>query len=492
MYYFLMLHGIMCKKGACKMYILYSQGEIKNFQKMLEKIIFSNDIKRLNNKTQLYSSDNGDHYRNRLTHTLEVVNISKTIANQAEDVFQNIYKNVLNGSKVISMDLVEAIAYAHDLGHTPFGHIGERTLQKILKREDDLGGLIIDSKKTEPDEKKFNGWQSNIKKTSFFKHNVNSLKILLENEVYDWRILDGVLKHTNISFDKCDPIPVDNLNWLKYILKGKNEKKLFDKYFGEKSQFVSNIPLTIEAQIVAISDEIAQVYSDLDDTLRYNKILKLSNMLKIENKSTSMRHNNKQLLVKIKESLIKEVVDYFQELISNKLSQIKDEDDFKKTFSNNKENYFLFKKNQNEDESIMKKISNSLNKKIDLTTKSTFYKVCFINQLKITYALTTEKVRMSDAKAQYIIRQLFKAYYNNPNLLNDKVLNFIEKEYYDLNGKEKKKLDDIIEEMKTINSRCTDDYKTFLVGNVYIMAIANYIAKMTDDYALKEYKKNYL
>lgn len=168
MYYFLMLHGIMCKKGACKMYILYSQGEIKNFQKMLEKIIFSNDIKRLNNKTQLYSSDNGDHYRNRLTHTLEVVNISKTIANQAEDVFQNIYKNVLNGSKVISMDLVEAIAYAHDLGHTPFGHIGERTLQKILKREDDLGGLIIDSKKTEPDEKKFNGWQSNIKKNILF------------------------------------------------------------------------------------------------------------------------------------------------------------------------------------------------------------------------------------------------------------------------------------------------------------------------------------
>lgn len=475
------------------MHLLYTEEEVIDFRKMLEKIIFSKDIKRLNNKTQLFSSNSGDHYRNRLTHTLEVVNISKNIAVQIEAFLQSHFKKILKHKKVLSMELLEAIAYGHDLGHTPFGHIGERTLQNILKRKDDLGGLIFDSKKITTNEEILNEWKKNIIKTSFFKHNVNSLELLIENNIFDWRILDGVLKHTNISFTKEENVPVDNLNWLKQKLSKVNDKKLYDIYFSDRKNFVSNIPLTLEAQIVAISDEIAQVYSDLDDTLRYNKLLKLSKMLNIKGKF-SMEKTNELVLVEIKEILIKDVIEHFKELILCNHPNVTNQEELSSIFSFLKINYFVFKKENNENEEKLKEEYSKLgNSKMDLSIKSAFYKVCFINFLKSKYSLKSEKVRMSDAKAKHIIRQLFKAYYNSPDFLNDKIIEFIKNEYYTLSKtRPKKKFEDIIQEMKNINSQFVTDYNIFIIGNSYMKAIANYIAKMTDDYALMEYKKIYL
>ena len=87
-----------------------------DFQRDRDRIIHSNSFRRLKHKTQVFLSPEGDHYRTRLTHTLEVSQIARTIANGLS----------LNG------DLTEAVALGHDLGHTPFGHAGERALNSVF------------------------------------------------------------------------------------------------------------------------------------------------------------------------------------------------------------------------------------------------------------------------------------------------------------------------------------------------------------------------
>jgi len=89
------------------------------YQRDIDRIIHSKTFRRLKHKTQVFLSPEGDHYRTRLTHTLEVVRISRTIAR----------------GLALNEDLAEAIAFGHDLGHTPFGHAGERALNEIVKDE---------------------------------------------------------------------------------------------------------------------------------------------------------------------------------------------------------------------------------------------------------------------------------------------------------------------------------------------------------------------
>ncbi|MCL2627122.1 MAG: deoxyguanosinetriphosphate triphosphohydrolase [Oscillospiraceae bacterium] len=89
------------------------------YQRDIDRIIHSKTFRRLKHKTQVFLSPEGDHYRTRLTHTLEVVRISRTIARGLR----------------LNEDLAEAIAFGHDLGHTPFGHAGERALSEILENE---------------------------------------------------------------------------------------------------------------------------------------------------------------------------------------------------------------------------------------------------------------------------------------------------------------------------------------------------------------------
>ena len=165
------------------------------FQRDRDRIIHSKSFRRLKHKTQVFIAPEGDHFRTRLTHTLEVSQIARTIA------------KALN----LNEELTEAIALGHDLGHTPFGHMGEKVLSELS----------------------VNG----------FKHYEQSLRVVEKLE-YDgaglnltYRVKEGIVKHSK---------------GLGEIIPGSEE----------------GLPSTLEGQIVRISDIIAYVNHDLDDSLR--------------------------------------------------------------------------------------------------------------------------------------------------------------------------------------------------------------------------------
>jgi len=123
------------------------------FQRDRDRIIHSKSFRRLKQKTQVFIAPSGDHYRTRLTHTLEVAQIARTIAKALR----------------LNEDLTEAIALGHDLGHTPFGHAGEEALNEIVEAH----GMT-------------------------FRHNEQSLRVVevLEPVNLTWEVRDGILNHT--------------------------------------------------------------------------------------------------------------------------------------------------------------------------------------------------------------------------------------------------------------------------------------------------------
>ena len=182
------------------------------YQRDRDRIIHSSSFRRLKHKTQVFVNTEGDHYRTRLTHSMEVSQISRTLAR----------------SLGLNEDLCETLSLSHDLGHTPFGHAGEEVLNQCMKRH---GG---------------------------FDHNIQTLRIvtLLENKYYKFfglnltiETLDGLIKHNG---------PVKNLNLYNTILK----KNLF------KNKIIFHAFPSLEAQVAAISDDIAYNNHDLEDGLR--------------------------------------------------------------------------------------------------------------------------------------------------------------------------------------------------------------------------------
>ena len=165
------------------------------YQRDRDRIIHSKAFRRLMHKTQVFLAPEGDHYRTRLTHTLEVAQIARSIARALR----------------LNEDLTEAIALGHDLGHTPFGHVGEDAISECY---DDLRERYPSL----PDR---------------YHHNVQSLRVV-EHLEYDgkglnltWEVRDGILNHT-----------------------------------GE------GMPATLEGQIVRLADRIAYVNHDIDDAVR--------------------------------------------------------------------------------------------------------------------------------------------------------------------------------------------------------------------------------
>lgn len=192
------------------------------FQRDRDRIIHSNAFRRLKHKTQVFLHHEGNHFRTRLTHTLEVSQIARSIARALH----------------LNEDLAECLALAHDLGHTPFGHAGERVMHAKMHAH---GG---------------------------FDHNVQALRVVtsLENRYAEhdglnltWETLEGIIKHNGPLVDG----------------QGRPTGKYIDEGLPFGLDFIASVSdlrldsfASLEAQAAAIADDVAYNAHDIDDALR--------------------------------------------------------------------------------------------------------------------------------------------------------------------------------------------------------------------------------
>ncbi|MGX4644096.1 deoxyguanosinetriphosphate triphosphohydrolase [Massilia sp. SYSU DXS3249] len=200
-------------------------GSRSQFQRDRDRIIHSTAFRRLEYKTQVFLNHEGDLFRTRLTHSIEVAQIGRTLARSLR----------------LNEDLVEATALAHDLGHTPFGHVGQDVLNECMK---DYGG---------------------------FEHNLQSLRVVDHLEEH-YGAFDGL----NLSFETREGI-------LKHC--SPNNARLL----GELGQrFLDKTQPSLEAQLTNLADEIAYNNHDIDDGLR-SGLLTMEQMMEVE---LFARHRN--------------------------------------------------------------------------------------------------------------------------------------------------------------------------------------------------------
>jgi dGTPase len=172
------------------------------FQRDRDRVIHARAFRRLENKTQVFTRRYSDHFRTRLTHTMEVAQISRTIA------------AALN----LNVDLVEALALVHDIGHPPFGHAGERTLDLLMRQHGE-----------------------------FFDHNLQALRTVEEMELryvefhglnLTFEVREGIIKHSHDYREAEHP---------------------------ELAEYLLDLRPPLEAQLIDLTDEIAYSTADLDD-----------------------------------------------------------------------------------------------------------------------------------------------------------------------------------------------------------------------------------
>ena len=245
------------------------------FQRDRDRIIHCASFRRLKHKTQVFVNTEGDHYRTRITHSIEVAQIARTIA------------RFLN----LNEELTETLSLAHDLGHTPFGHAGEEALNDCMKTK---GG---------------------------FDHNLQTLRIVmfLENKYLKFKglnltleTIDGLLKHNG---------PVFDINRVNEIIGIKN--------FKNKINFKTQPSL--EAQIASISDDIAYNNHDIQDGIKaklfnFNELLEINFFRELYKPYNKIKKASKEIIVYqiIRDSInlmVKDLIDNSMKIIKkNKIN----------------------------------------------------------------------------------------------------------------------------------------------------------------------------
>ena len=346
------------------------------FQRDRDRIIHSSAFRRLEYKTQVFVNHEGDMFRTRLTHSIEVAQIGRTIARALD----------------VNEDLTEAICLAHDLGHTPFGHAGQDALNSCMK---DFGG---------------------------FEHNLQSLRIvdLLEERYADFSGL-------NLTYETREG-----------ILKHCSQKNALG--LGELGQrFIKKNKPSLEAQIANIADEIAYNNHDIDDGLR-------SNLLNIDSlrESKFVESNYREVVKKredlnerqIRHEIVRRMIDY---IVSDLIETSKD----------------LIGKYKPASVDSIRECGKSLIKMSQTTEKEH-------NNLKKILRKNLyqhEQVNLMSQRATETVKYLFNIYMEQPIFLTDEL------------------------HMKiTKDSLIKDEQRKARI-------IADYIAGMTDRFALSEYKR---
>jgi dGTPase len=342
--------------------------ERPHFERDRDRIIHSSAFRRLEYKTQVFVNHEGDYYRTRLTHSLEVAQIAKGIARRLG----------------LNEELTESLALAHDLGHTPFGHSGEKALNRLMGN---LGG---------------------------FEHNLQSLRVveLLEDRYpgfkglnLTWETREGIVKHSTY----CD-----------------NPQYAHLKEYDPKT-----VP-TLEAQIINLADEIAYNNHDVDDALEADffncgelKKVPLCKKIinEVEKRYPSLSENKKKYQT-------------ISRLIGHLMSDV---------VCTSANNIAQHKIDTLDDVKAVNKILISYSQEVEEGTRE-------LKEFLNKHVYQHYKVERMRVKAERYITLLFETYCDNPSLLPRKYL---------------EKMEDEVKER----------------------VICDYIAGMTDRYALDEYKK---
>ncbi|MCG8608520.1 dNTP triphosphohydrolase [bacterium] len=373
------------------------------FQRDRDRIIHSRAFRRLKHKRQVFLTSESDHYRTRITHTLEVAQLSRTMARALG----------------LNEDLVEAIALGHDLGHTPFGHLGEVVLNRIM-----IGSSC------------FSGQTESVHYGGF-KHNYQSVRIVdhLEKKYVfpglnlTAPVREGILKHTRLKRDE--------LNFQNFIFDG--------------LRYDQDVSHTLEGQVVAICDEIAQRTHDLEDGMRAgladaDKVRRLQIVNLVEEKrqisNADSSHPN------YRDWMIRGLINYLvRDVIENTLTNIQ-----------------RFEKNRGEMAGFDQEIvcfsdeSNPIQKELNK----------FIYKEIIDFS----RVNWADEIAEKLIFRLFEAYYQDPMLLPGYVI--------------ARYLSEASSWTVTEAVLHPDEIPTIRQDSGFFRTICDHIAGMTDHFALHE------
>lgn len=472
-----MLHPLAQRNEYCRrQYNLREPQEGRGeFQRDYERILHSKAFRRMVDKAQVFSASKGDYYRTRMTHSQTVAQIAKGIATK------------LN----LNLNLTEAIALGHDIGHTPFGHQGERTLNDILHNKIPIiknADLFTDH---------FGG----------FKHNYQSIRVasILEEEYFEingmdlsYQTLEGMLKHTSLTKKDC-----------KFEL---NEFITAEDAKAELN-FDNGVCSTLEGQIVAVADEIAQRGHDLDDALssgmmsleEFKKYLDLKKLHELKerinklfedmNETTSKRKVFPDKNELMNSRVVSTVLSYFvNDVITT--SKVKMDNysaaDFETngyTVGSNKLIWF------SDDAEVINQ---------------------YLETLIANRVINSSEVSLFDNNGETIVASLFKAYYNNPRLIHkgtqnriyaetrrytQNVVNF-ELGNHDVISDEilkitKGNLSDKPDESEELSSELNEKYKLSpeqkeeytQKRRILVRNICDYISGMTDTYAINEYRR---
>jgi len=431
-------------------YIEYSSDEARGsilshpyrsaFMRDRDNILYHKAFFRLALKTQVITFGKNDHARSRMTHTLEVVQIARTI------------------SKMLGLDedLTEAIALGHDIGHTPFGHVGERTLNMLTNNCEraSVGYSLGEGERG-------------------FKHNLNSMRILAESKAKGFTnfTLFGIANHSKMSWgtnckgwDASGICPTPTTSRRECKNHGKTEVDYYDKYrkyYCIKGK--DQVAWSLEAYVVCWADEIAQRHHDIEDAITLNLIdidalkTKIEEVYKLCNKyssflndqvnegayeiiekkwkllektisqSSQSNKNVKDLLIDrfasfIVDAYVTYIVALFAQLtdilkkeypFTDGKTGIVDRDDFEKRYC------------QLDPSHIQKIFTKFITRPWDGDMKNNESKAfeemdTGLQRTLMSIIINSGEVQRLDGKASYVIRSLAKAYLTNPQQLPDK------------------------------------------------------------------------
>lgn len=441
-----------------------------------DRIIHSKEFRRLSGKTQVFITGFDDNMRTRLTHTIEVAQIADTIS-------RNIGLNTA---------LTEAIALGHDVGHTPFGHIGERTLNALMN-----GCLEC-----------FEYHRELKEADKGFKHNLQGIRVatMLEKLSPDEPGLNltqytlwGIMNHTSSKLKTCDYCDQDHkqcgyLN-IRHRCNGEMSLGFYTETLMNKNHpvVVDERDWTLEGVVVAVADEIAQRRHDAEDGI-FAGIIEIDDLFqnmdfpedrkeKIEEIKNAK--NRSAVIHEISELIVNHYCTEYIRSLQTKLDHLKAD------FAIESADVFFGKKAEIYEHLTQNKtgITDALGLEPELLKKDNAFQEYLKN-----HVLQSELAQSMDGKSAYFIRQLVKAYLVNPQQLPDQTIIWIaetlpQSEYKAENPNRLGKATLASEARSEVSKQLKNGNAKAKIA--LLRKICDHIAGMTDHYAIQQVEKLY-